>query len=142
MPEPPRVVLDTNLVISALAFTRGRLVELRHAWQAARLIPLASRSTVSELMRVLSYPKFKLTPEEQQDLLADYLTWCETVHVPNPPPAVPACRDRHDLAFMELAVQGHADFLVSGDQDLLCLNGQLNCPIIHAEEFLLTLGKS
>lgn len=139
MGKPPRVVLDTNLVLSALIFSQGRLATLRHGWQKKRLIPLVSRPTAAELMRVLAYPKFKLTPQEQQDLLADYLPWCETVHIPNPPPVTPACRDIHDQPFLDLAVRGQADFLVSGDQDLLCLDGAIACPIVNTDVFLQTL---
>jgi hypothetical protein len=52
---------------------------------------------------VLAYPKFKLTPGEQHDLLADYLPWAEIFRVPDPPPRAPACRDPHDLPFLQLA---------------------------------------
>ena len=61
----PRVVLDTNCLVSALISSRGKFAWLREAWQTKRLIPLASRDTVSELLRVLAYPKFKLSPDEQ-----------------------------------------------------------------------------
>lgn len=142
MGKPPRVVLDTNLVLSALVFAQGRLAPLRQAWQGTRLIPLVSRSTTAEMIRVLAYPKFRLTPEEQQDLLADYLPWCETVLIPNPAPAIPPCRDIHDQPFLELAVSGQADFLVTGDQDLLCMAGEIACPIVNADTFLQTLGTS
>src|SRR5262249_48764253 len=51
-----RVVLDTNVVVSALLFTRGATVRLREAWQAGEVLPLASRATAAELVRVLAYP--------------------------------------------------------------------------------------
>jgi predicted nucleic acid-binding protein len=60
--SPPVVVLVTNLVLSALISASGQLALLRSAWQAGRFNPLASRATASELMRVLGYPKFKLSP--------------------------------------------------------------------------------
>jgi putative PIN family toxin of toxin-antitoxin system len=140
MSQPQRVVLDTNLVLSALVFAQGRLAILRHAWQDGRFVPLVSKATTTELIRVLAYPKFKLEAEEQQELLADYLPWCETVRIPNPPPATPACRDVYDQPFLQLAVAGQAEYLVSGDQDLLSLAGQIACPIITAETFLKTLN--
>ena len=142
MPNPPRVVLDTNLLASALVFSQGKLAALRLAWQANRLTPLASHPTTAELIRVLRYPKFRLTAQEQLDLLGDYLPWCITVTIPDPPPAVPSCQDAHDHMFMELAVQGQADYLVSGDQDLLSLNGQLPCPILSAEAFLQAMHRT
>ncbi|MBU1224505.1 MAG: putative toxin-antitoxin system toxin component, PIN family [Gammaproteobacteria bacterium] len=133
MSRPPWVVLDTNLVVSALVFAQGRLSALRHAWQDGHCVPLVSKPTTTELIRVLAYPKFKLSDEEQQDLLADYLPWCATVRIPNPPPATPDCRDPFDQPFLQLAVAGKADYLVSGDQDLLSLADQFKCPIVTAE---------
>ncbi len=139
-PRPPCVVIDTNLVLSALVFAQGRLAPLRHAWQGEHCQPLVSRATAAELIRVLAYPKFKLTPDEQQELLADYLPWCTTVRIPNPLPETPECRDPFDLPFLQLAVAGKADYLVSGDQDLLSLAGQFSCPIITADQFIKTLN--
>ena len=136
MKRPPRVVLDTNLVLSALVFTQGRLVALRHAWQNERCRPLVSKATAAELIRVLAYPKFKLGPEEQQELLADYLPYCTSIKMPAKPIAVPACRDPFDVPFLQLAQAGKADYLVTGDDDLLALSAQLDCPIITADAFL------
>jgi len=140
-PHPPRVVIDTNLVLSALVFTQGRLAPLRHAWQGERCQPLVSRATAAELIRVLAYPKFKLTPDERQELLADYLPWCTTARIPHPPPETPKCRDPCDLPFLQLAVTGKADYLLSGDQDLLSLAGRFVCPIITADQCIKTLNK-
>lgn len=141
IPRSPRVVLDTNLVLSALVFTQGRLTPLRHAWQGAHCQPLLSSATAAELLRVLAYPKFKLAGAEQQELLADYLPYCTTVRIPAKPTATPTCRDPLDVPFMQLALAGKADSLVSGDHDLLSLAGQFSCPIITADQFLKTLNK-
>lgn len=135
----PRVVIDTNLVLSALVFAQGRLTPLRQAWQAQRIRPLISRTTAAELIRVLAYPKFKLTPDEQQELLADYLPYCETVAIPEPPPKIPLCRDPFDQPFLHLALAGKADALVTGDQDLLILAGDFAVPIVTTERFIAAL---
>jgi putative PIN family toxin of toxin-antitoxin system len=129
-----RVVIDTNLVLSALVFG-GSTAKLRLAWQDDRLTPLASKATITELIRVLAYPKFKLTKSEQEDLLADYLPFCETVLIPDVLPIIPECRDRFDAPFLLLALVGQADYLVTGDQDLLCLADQFSCPIIKIDRF-------
>ncbi len=118
---PPRVVLDTNVLLSALLFRSASMTWLRTSWQSERILPLASRDTVSELVRVLAYPKFGLDVSDREDLLADYLPWCETVTIPHPPPPVPECRDPFDRPFLFLAVAGRADVLVTGDGDLLAL---------------------
>ncbi|MCW5634391.1 MAG: putative toxin-antitoxin system toxin component, PIN family [Rubrivivax sp.] len=140
----PRTVLDTSVVLSALVFGGGPTAQLRQAWQSGRLLPLVSTATVQELMRVLAYPKFKLTAEDQRELLADYLPWTEVVTVPEPPPPVPACRDPHDLPFLHLAVAGRAELLVSGDADLLALAGpgtrpRLRCRVLTVQAALQLL---
>lgn len=117
----PRWVLDTNVVLSALIRPGGVSGRLRLAWQSQRFVPLVSRATVAELIRVLAYPKFKLASREQHDLLADYLPWAETFRVPDPPPRTPACRDPHDVPFLQLAMAAKTDALVTGDADLLVL---------------------
>lgn len=124
MSGPVPVVLDTNVVLSALVFGGGKAGQLRRAWQQGAFIPLVSTATAEELIRVLAYPKFRLSREEQGELLADYLPYAQTVRIPQPPPAVPSCRDALDLPFMELAVAGQAQMLVSGDRDLLVLSAE------------------
>lgn len=133
---PPRVVLDTNVVLSALVFTGGATARLRQAWQQGACLPLVSTATTQELMRVLAYPKFKLSRAEQAELLADYLPHAEVVAVPMPPPAVPDCRDPHDLPFLQLSVAGQAQALITGDKDLLALAGRVPFAITPCEAWL------
>ncbi len=140
MSEGPRAVVDTNLVVSALIFGKGRPFKLRSAWQTGRFHPLVSKCTATELLRVLAYPKFKLTEAEREDLLADYLPYCTTVKLPARPPAVPECRDPFDVPFLELSLAGKADYLVTGDKDLLSLAAQCRVPIVTAEAFLNALS--
>jgi uncharacterized protein len=140
MSAPLRAVLDTNVVLSALVFAGGPAGRLRMAWQRGLVLPLASTATAQELVRVLAYPKFRLSPEEQDELMADYLPYVKSVRVPNPPPAVPACRDPMDVPFLHLALAGKARVLVSGDGDLLALAKVFEraggCPILTLEAFL------
>ena len=136
MAKPPVVVLDTKLVLSALVFSRGRLAELRLAWQGGLFNPLASKATASELMRVLAYPKFKLSAQSQEELLADYLPCCRSVRMPTRLPKLPVCQDVNDQIFLELVAMGKADFLVTGDRDLLALAAVFDRPIVTADAFL------
>ena len=138
-PTRPRVVIDTNLVLSALLFSKGRLTPLRLAWQNESIRPLVSRATAAELVRVLAYPKFSLSPDEQEELLSDYLPFCTSVVIPAPPPPTPPCRDPFDVPFLQLALAGKADALLSGDRDLLLLASASPIPILNAAEFLAAL---
>lgn len=106
-----RVVLDTNVVLSALLFTSGRLAWIRRAWQREQVQPLVCKETASELLRVLAYPKFKLTAEDRQDLLEDFLPYADVVELPQPWPSLPVCRDEKDQVFLVLAQVGQADAL-------------------------------
>jgi putative PIN family toxin of toxin-antitoxin system len=130
-----RVVLDTNIVLSALLFSAGRLAWVRHAWQRQQIQPLVCRATVSELLRVLAYPRFKLTEAEQKDLLADFLPYADVVDLTDPWPDLPVCRDEHDQVFLVLAHLGQADCLVTGDGDILAMRESFPKLILTAEEF-------
>ena len=126
-----RLVLDTNVLVSALVFPSGSLSWLRHAWQSGQFRPLVNRDSAAELIRVLAYPKFRLSKEDREELLADCLPYCETVTADRPPPEVPPCRDVHDQIFLELALTANADALVTGDKDLLTLADSFQIPILE-----------
>lgn len=117
-----RVVYDTTTVVSALLFANGRLAWLRQHWRQSGCVPLISRATAAELTRVLRYPKFGLSADDARELLGNYLPHCEVVELTEKCAVV--CRDLNDQPFLDLAQSGHADTLVSGDQDLLILAGQ------------------
>jgi putative PIN family toxin of toxin-antitoxin system len=134
-----RVVFDTNVVLSALLFGGSATRRLRGLWQQGACTPLVSRATAGELVRVLGYPKFRLSPQEREELLADYLPFAQVVTLPDPAPAVPACRDPFDLPFLQLAAVGKAT-LVSGDRDLLVLAGTTRFPILSIETFIEAFG--
>ena len=117
-----RAVFDTNTVLSALLFSSGRLTWLRSHWREGDCVPLISRATAAELTRVLSYPKFRLSPDDRLELMADYLPYCKTIEPEKRCPLL--CRDAKDQPFLDLAQSGNADLLVTGDRDLLSLAGQ------------------
>lgn len=123
------MVIDTNLLVSALLFASGSVTWLRGEWKSETVLALASHETAVELIRVLSYPKFCLTQYEREELLADYLPWCETVTVAGPP-SVPECRGPHDRLFLQLASAGRADALGTGDRDLLLLPSDFSVPTL------------
>jgi putative PIN family toxin of toxin-antitoxin system len=123
------LVLDTNILVSALLFRGSRLAWLREAWQGGRIIPLVCAATAEELLRVLAYPKFRLSRDEINELLAEILPYAETVTLPESPPAAPRCRDPNDQVFFDLAIVADADGIVTGDQDLLALADEMRLPV-------------
>jgi putative PIN family toxin of toxin-antitoxin system len=120
-----RVVLDTNVVLSALLFRQGTAPRFRHLWQAQALLPLVSAQTARELVRVLAYPKFRLSPLDREELLADYLPYAQVVRPEDHSKALarlPRSRDPFDDMLIDLAQAGKAQVLVTGDKDLLALS--------------------
>lgn len=128
-----RVVFDTITVVSALLFPNGRLVWLRQHWREGGCLPLISRATAAELLRVFRYPKFLLSPDEARELLADYLPYCEVVELTEKCTVV--CQDASDQPFLDLAQSANADLLISGDHDLLMLAGQTTFLIEAPEDY-------
>ena len=131
-----RVVFDTNIIVSALIFSKASLTWLRDSWALETCIPIASTETAQELLRVLNYPKFKLTIEEQTELLGEFLPYVESVVIDTGVTGMlPECRDYHDQKFLTLALSAKSKFLVTGDSDLLILNNQVSFSIMTPSEF-------
>lgn len=129
-----RVVFDTNTIISALLF-RGATSWLVGHWQSGEVTPLVSREAARELLRVLAYPKFGLSPTQAEVVATRYLRHAERVEYVGEDASLPLCRDSNDQMFLRLAGAGRADFLVSGDKDLLDLRGMTSFVIETPAEY-------
>ncbi len=128
-----RAVFDTNVVVSALVFRAGRSSWLRLAWANGAVTPVISDLTVKELLRVLAYPKFALAQNEIDELLADYLPYCEVWTAEVPPSGVQV-PDAHDAMFLDLAVAAKVNLLVSGDKHLTDLGDDSPVKIVKPDE--------
>jgi len=121
-------------VISALLFsgTAARLVPL---WQSRRITVLISRAILTEYLRVFAYPKFQLSDQEIRPLIEEeLLPFVETIRVRRRLAVVR--RDPDDDKFLECAVAGRAQYLVTGDRDLRELGSFRGTTILTASEFL------
>jgi putative PIN family toxin of toxin-antitoxin system len=134
MTKLQRLVLDTNVLVSA-AFRNGSLPHrtLLKARMEARL--LASDETLAEFREVLLREKFDryLNRDLRVRLLEEYARLCTLVPIPSP---IRACRDFRDDKFLEVAVHGRADAIVTGDADLLDLNPFLGIMILSPREYV------
>jgi putative PIN family toxin of toxin-antitoxin system len=108
---------------------------MRAAWRQGHFTPLASRSTLDELIRVLGYPKFRLDAGEVLALLEDYVPFSETVPQGPPAGAVPRAPDPDDQKFLDLAVAGRASFLVTGDAALRAVAPPPGLEIVTPQAF-------
>lgn len=128
-----RVVLDTNVVVSALTGT-GVTKQFIALWKEEKIIPLVSKEMADEILRVLTYPKFDLPGNEIQSLFQRFLAYAEPVTVKTILPVIPA--DPTDNVFLACAIEGQAKYLVSGDHHLLDLGHYKTIPIVTVKEFL------
>lgn len=129
-----RVVLDTNILVSALLF-RGEVSRLAELWKNGAIVPVISKATFKEFKDVLSYPKFSLAESEIKTILEDeILPFFEVVDVQEEISG--SCRDADDNKFLACAVSARADYIVSGDKDLCDMRGYKSIKIIKVSDFL------
>jgi putative PIN family toxin of toxin-antitoxin system len=132
-----RAVVDTNVLVRALIKPHGTvgpvLLRLRHGEYTL----LYAGSLLEELVDVLNRPrireKYRLTDLDIQAVVSLILLRGEVVV---PEGGITACRDPRDDKFLEVAVAGKADVIVSGDQDLLVLHPFAGIPILAPAAFL------
>lgn len=129
-----KFVIDTNTLVSSILIASSvpdRAVKLiRHSG-----IILISVATIEELQKVMNRPKFDkyVDREIRSEFIAQLTQQSELVEINEP---VIACRDSKDDKFLELAINGKADYLISGDRDLLVLHPFRGIPIITPAAFL------
>jgi len=127
-------VFDVNVIISAVLLPGSKPESaLRKAQDLGEL--LVSESIWLELEQVLARPKFNryITLEERNEFLVDL---SETVQFIKVTEQINECRDPKDNKYLELAVSGKAECIVTGDDDLLVLNPWRDIEILTVQEFL------
>jgi uncharacterized protein len=128
-----RVVIDTGVLISA-AIKAQTLPSIAVYRAVQRDVVLKSDMTEAELREVIARPYLaRLIAPTARVRLMDLMASAELVPVTE---RIAACRDPKDDKFLELAVNGQADLIMSGDADLLVLNPFRTIPIITPAAFV------
>lgn len=127
-----KVVLDTNVIVSALLF-KGKLSVIVNLWKEGRINPVLSKETFKELIKVLAYPKFSLTKDEirklvEEEIVPYFELISSTTAVKN------VCQDPDDDKFLSCALSASADFVVSGDKDLNKIKQYKNIKIVTPQK--------
>lgn len=129
-----RLVLDTNIFISAVLF-KGEVSKLVDSWKKSDVKILMSKQVLEEYVKVLSYPKFKLSEKEIEYIIEEeLLPFVEVIKVAS---EVSLVKDLDDNKFIALAIDGNANYIISGDAYLLNLKEFEEIKIIPIKEFLL-----
>jgi uncharacterized protein len=150
---PPKLVLDTNVVIDWLVFDDPFMSPLRHAVEQRQVAVLTSPLATEELQRVLGYPQLKLDRERQAAVLARYRLLTATARLPETfalanlmlPPKFPRCQDADDQHFLALAWHSRATLLASRDKAVLKLRkraARFGVAIVNVEELIGAINQN
>ncbi|MEW5872358.1 MAG: putative toxin-antitoxin system toxin component, PIN family [Chloroflexota bacterium] len=135
-----RIVLDTGVLVSALIRRQGTTGDVLRALRDGRFTIIYTTDTLVEIVDVLGRAplraKYHIQPEDITALINLIRLRGELA---TPTRRVTACRDPQDDKFLEAALAGNADCLVSGDADLLDLKLFEGIPILRPAEFLARL---
>ena len=138
-----RAVIDTNVIVSALIRPQGTAGVLWRRFGEGAFTAVFSPELIDEIAAVLGHSKirakYRTVPKDLVDIAAlfalrgDLVTCEERIRI---------CRDPDDDFLLETAVSGNADYLVSGDEDLLALKKLRRTRIVRPAAFLTILGRS
>jgi putative PIN family toxin of toxin-antitoxin system len=138
-----RAVLDVNVLVSALISPRGTPARILDAWREERFIVVVSEPILEEFQRVVAQPRLRrygLTPARARALMRGLRQFAIMT---------PARLDVHGVAphgeddkLLACAVEGGADYLVTGDSGLLALQEYEGVQIISPADFVRALSRS
>lgn len=136
-----RAVIDTNILVRAMLKPDGSVGPVVDRLRDGAYVFLYSQATLDELIDVLSRPRmarrYGITPAEVDALCALVVRRGELVR---PTQIIHACRDPKDDKFLEVAIAGRADVIVTGDGDLKALDPFEGIPVIRPVDLLRRLG--
>ena len=127
-----RVVLDTNIIISSAL--GGALVFVLEKWDEGKFTVIVTTDVVGEYFEVLNRPKFGLKQETIDRIIHYIYQFSEFVVSEEQIQFLED--DPKDDKFLEAAIAGKVDFIVSGDKHLLAIKEFRSIPIISGREFL------
>ncbi len=140
-----RAVLDTNQFVSSVLVKRGLPAQVLDAWRRREFLLVTSPFIIAEIRSTLNYPrirrKYPITDADVEHLVA--LLEQDALVIPGEADtagAIPA--DPTDDMVLACAIEGRANFIVSGDHHLLDLGEYLGISIITARKFLERLAEN
>ncbi len=133
---PLTAVFDTNILFSATGW-RGNPFQCVERARAGEFPVFTCPELVEELAERLG-TRLHFSADQVAETLADYLGFLQVIQIPKALAAV--CRDPDDNMVLEGALEGHAQYIVSGDKDLLDLKEFRGIRIVRAPQFLSLLA--
>jgi len=135
-----RAVVDTSVLVSALIKRQGTTGDVLLALRTGRFTIIFSTDILVEIIEVLGRPTFRIKYHVEPDDITALVNLIRLRgDLVTPLRKIAACRDPEDDKFLEAALAGRADCIVSGDADLLDLASFEDIPILRPAEFLARL---
>jgi len=129
-----KVVIDTNVFVSAILFD-GELDKLINLWKRKKFTFLLSKEILEEYIKVLSYKKFELSDKIIKRIIyEELLPYTKNIKVKKRINIIK--KDPSDNIFLECALEGRANYIISGDKHLLQLKQYKSIKIISFHEFI------
>ena len=138
MGKKTKVVIDSNVLVSAFGW-HGRPEEVVKLATTGKIANFTSMEMLSELARVISYPKLRFPESLQAEIIETVFTSSSLVTVSAPLNVINS--DPADNRVLECAIAASVDFIISGDKHLLDLKKFKDIEIVTPEDFLLKYGK-
>lgn len=139
-----RAVIDTNVLISGLIKREGPPGRLLEALFQRDVMMVAAPPLLAELSKALTYPRLQtrygITPERSEALLTALVLLSDVIELPRF--VWRASRDPQDDMFLACAIHGDAEYVITGDRDLLVLESFRGVRIVTPERFLTALKGS
>jgi len=137
-----KAVLDTNVIISGIIMDHGTTYQILRNWENGRFEVILSESIIQEIQRVLYYPHIKnrknLTEERIESILNTLKKYA--VITPAKIEISVISEDPKDNMFIVAAIEGDAEYIVSGDHHLLDIESFMGAKIISPSVFLQILN--
>ena len=126
-----KIVIDTNVVVSALFFG-GKPQKLLHCAISGAFEVVVSKEIIEEYNELIERISDKYSGRKENFSLNEFISICRLV---NPARKIDVCRDSDDNKFLECAAEAKCLYVVSGDNDLLALKQFEDIEIITVTEF-------
>ncbi len=130
-----RVILDTNIYISAALSPKGSSARVLALARRRRFKLITSQYIINEIGKIL-----RRLGREERDIIKQLKEITHIAEIVQPTTSIRIVRDPKDDAIIEAAVDSKADMVVSLDKDLLTLKAYNNIPVLHVVDLLHTLG--
>jgi len=138
-----RAVLDANVVVSALLSPGGTPAKILSAWRAEQFHLVLSTAILDEIDRVVRYPSIARRHGWPEEHLRGFIEDLAHLAIPTPGRLRLAVivEDSADNRYLECAIEGEAEYIVSGDQHLLKLGEYRGIQILRPRTFLEVLER-